>query len=315
MYAAGHPPLPSLEVMSFSRDQRMHYNLSRDLPYLVDLARKDPEKSWRLFHFRGDDVESQVTRQLAVGAIMALKANAKLLADKANSIDPAKDALDLAHFDCYGCHHDLQSDGWRRARGFIGIPGRPQIRPGVALLAKIVAEHAATARNAGEFIALRQFPDKFRTLTAAFDARPFGAPGDVAAAANGIVNWCDAVLKELDEVRYNKAETARLLKMIVAAGQRPPKDQPNPWVDADAAQQLVWAAGALLPEIADLAAGQRATAVLKSFENLKPQVRETGNNDLLAPQLGDRLHRLYRFEPDHLYDKFAELAAILGGTS
>jgi hypothetical protein len=32
MYAAGHPPLPPLEVMTFSRDPPMHTTYARDLP-------------------------------------------------------------------------------------------------------------------------------------------------------------------------------------------------------------------------------------------------------------------------------------------
>ena len=40
MYAAGHPPLPPLEVMTFSRDQPMHYKLPKDLPYFRRRTRK-----------------------------------------------------------------------------------------------------------------------------------------------------------------------------------------------------------------------------------------------------------------------------------
>src|SRR5262249_53251723 len=149
-------------------------------------------------HFRGAEAESQVTRQTAVGTIMSLRAAAKLLAERASALDPSKEALDLAHFDCYGCHHDLQSPSWRQRRGFVGVPGRPQIRPGVALLAKLVAEHAANALNADASNPLRAFPENFKAVTDTFDARPFGDPAKVSEAAKGLVAWCDEALKELD---------------------------------------------------------------------------------------------------------------------
>lgn len=311
MYAAGHPPLPSLETMSFSRDQKMHYKLARDLPYLNELAKSDPDKAWKLFHYRGDESESQVARQFAVGAIMALRANAELLARKAEGIDPAKEALDLAHFDCYGCHHDLQSDGWRRARGFIGVPGRPQIRPGVALLAKVVAEHAAAARNADDSSPLTKFGETFKTLTDVFDARPFGEPAKVRTAAEGIVAWCDKALQELEGVRYNKAESAKLLKQIIAAGLKPPEGKTNPWVDADAAQQLIWAVSVLATELGSDDKTSQLKSILGTVKNLRPEVRNTSNNELIAGTLGDRLKRQNNFEPADLYSAFGKMAEVV----
>src|SRR5213079_1423062 len=65
MYAAGHPPLLPLEVMTFSRDQPMHYKYARDLPYFDTL---DAGDAWRLFHYRKG--ECQPARQVAVGAVV-----------------------------------------------------------------------------------------------------------------------------------------------------------------------------------------------------------------------------------------------------
>lgn len=307
MFAAGHPPLQSLEVMRFSKDQKQHYRAPGEVPFIRNYAaEKDAKKAWELYHYRSD--ESAQARQFAVGAIMALRANAELLARKAEGVDPAKDALDLAHFDCYGCHHDLQSDGWRKARGFIGVPGRPQIRPGSALLAKIVAEHAAAARNAGASSPLTKFGDTFKALTDAFDARPFGETARVKSAAEGIVAWCDAVLKELDDVRYTKAESAKLLKQVIAAGLKPPEGNTNPWVDADAAQQLLWAVSVLSTELDSAEKTAQLQTILGTVKNLRPEVRNTSNNELIAGTLSDRLKRQNSFEPNDLYSAFGKMA-------
>jgi hypothetical protein len=310
MYAAGHPPLPSIEVMAFSRDQKMHYLLAKDLPYLQKLAKDDPDKCWRLFHFRGADAESQVARQTAVGAIMSLRAAAKLLTDRAGGLDASKEALDLAHFDCYACHHDLQSPSWRQARGYVGVPGRPQIRPGVALMAKLVAEHAASALNADASSPLRTFPESFKVVTDAFDARPFGDPAKVSEAAKGLVAWCDEVLKQLDNVRYNREQTAKLLKHFVDAGQAQPEGKTNPWLDADAAQQLVWSVESLRTEL-EGPDGPIAQTLDSLKTKLPREVRDTSKTDFLATQLGGRLKRQYEFTPEELHAAFAKVAGIV----
>jgi hypothetical protein len=310
MYAAGHPPLPPVEVMAFSRDEPMHYKLARDLPDLVRIASADPDKSWKLFHFRGADVESQVARQTAIGAIMSLRAAAKLIADRAGAIDPSKEALDLAHFDCYACHHDLQSPSWRQARGYVGVPGRPQIRPGLALPAKVVAEHAANALNADASSPLRTFGDNFKYVTDTFDARPFGEPAKVAEAAKALVAWCDDALKQLDNVRYNREQTAKLLKAFVDAGQAPPEGKTNPWLDADAAQQLVWTLESLRGEL-EGPDGPIAQTLDTLKSKLPREVRDTSKMDFLATTLGGRLKREYEFTPDEFHAAFGKLAGMV----
>lgn len=312
MYAAGHPPLLPFEAMSFSRDQKMHYKLSKDLPYLRDLAKQDQEKCWRLFHFRGEDVESQVARQVAVGAVMNLRATAKMLADKAAVIDPNKETLDLAHFDCYACHHDLQSPSWRQARGYIGVSGRPQIRPGVALFAKLVADHAATALNSDESSPLRKFGDSFKTVTDAFDTRPFGEPAKVSEAAKAVVAWTDEVLKELEKVRYNREQTAKLMKLFVDAGLAPPEGKTNPWLDSDAAQQLVWSVDSLRSEL-EGPDGPMAQTLDTLKSKLPREVRDTSKTEFLGtPQtLGARLKRQYEFMPEELNAAFGKLAGMV----
>lgn len=310
MYAAGHPPLPSIEVMAFSRDEPMHYKLAKDLPELVRLAAADPDKTWKNFHFRGADVESQVTRQTAVGAVMSLRAAAKLLAERASALDPSKEALDLAHFDCYACHHDLQSPSWRQARGYVGVPGRPQIRPGVALFAKLVAEHAANALNADASSPLRTFPHAFKAVTDAFDARPFGEPAKVSDAAKALAAWCDAVLKQLENVRYNREQTTKLMKMLVDAGQAPPEGKTNPWLDADSAQQLVWSVESLRGEL-EGPDGPIAQTLDTLKSKLPREVRDTSKTDFLATQLGPRLKRQYEFTPEEFFAAFAKLAGMV----
>src|SRR5207302_3539734 len=121
----------------------------RENKYLNGL---DADAAWKRFHYRPG--ESAAARQVAVGAVTGLRSSLKLVADAAKALDPDKDSLDLAHFDCYACHHDLKSESWRQRRGFAGIPGRPQLRPGYALLARAVIHGALTQPRspAGELL-------------------------------------------------------------------------------------------------------------------------------------------------------------------
>src|SRR5262249_31657894 len=107
MYAAGHPPLPPLEVMSFSRDQKWHYKLARDLPYLNELVKKDiankTDNAWKLFHYRGNEIESQPARQVAVGALVSLRTQIELLIPADDEKNSAGNGLDYAKFNCAAC--------------------------------------------------------------------------------------------------------------------------------------------------------------------------------------------------------------------
>ncbi|HEY1380062.1 MAG TPA: multiheme c-type cytochrome [Gemmataceae bacterium] len=301
MFAAGHPPLPGVEVMAYSRDQPMHYIPPRENKYLSSL---NPDAAWKLFHYRPG--ESAAARQVAVGAVTSLRSSLKLVADAAKATDPEKDALDLAHFDCYACHHDLQSRGWRQKRGFAGVPGRPQLRPGYALLARTVVQHATDVRGSAAGV-LGQFGPKWDKLTAAFDRRPFGVPADVTAAANDLVAWCDAALKELEQIPYDPAHAAKLLKALATAAAAP--DAP---LDADAAQQFVWAADVLRADLSDTDAAKQIGEQLAGLkEMLTQQVRDPHGTELLGPKLNARLERLNRYDPDPVRAAFGRIAALV----
>lgn len=302
MYAAGHPPLPAIETMAFSRDEPMHYKFAKDLPELVKMAQADPESTWRRFHFRSN--ESQAARQVAVGAIACLRSSLKLLAEAAKEAETKKDGLDLAHFDCYACHHDLQSQGWRQQRGFNGVPGRPQLRPAYMLLASAVARNAAESRGASANV-LGQFDTKWNNLVTALAGRPFGDPAQIASASNDLIAWCDAAIKELDQVRYDPAQTARLIKSLAQTAAM--RDSP---MDADAAQQFVWAIDVLCGELADDATKREIGEQLASIKEMLPtQVREPRGADLLGPKLDERLERLNRkFDPEQLKKAMTRIA-------
>ena len=127
MYAAGHPPLPGIEIATFSDAMPRHWQ------YLKEklIGRKPEEARLLKDYYRAPDLEQ--TQLVQAGAAVSLKQSMLLLTHDAQAASRTKGDnarnLDLASFDCYACHHDLKTPSWRQERGYSGKPGRPQFRP------------------------------------------------------------------------------------------------------------------------------------------------------------------------------------------
>src|SRR5262249_42928535 len=137
MFAAGHPPLPSFEVATFSRNQPPHWREARDVPYF----QKHSEEDVKNFHL--EDMDFQRTKLALVGSVVALRQTMNLVRERADFEAPnprevwpellfgpeaakvpddallRKEApsrwpeLAMAHSDCFACHHDLKYPGYR----------------------------------------------------------------------------------------------------------------------------------------------------------------------------------------------------------
>ncbi len=191
MYAAGHPPLPPFELATYLDGEPRHWSPTAKLPYFDALA-KNPGELWRRFHAQPAGVEVPAGRELAVGAVAALRAEATLIEAGTES---SRDGLDFARFDCLACHHDLKTPSDRQARApKHGAPGRPTLRPSIAALAEVVAAHAAASPDATLQASAADFAAKWDALSAAAVEKPFGNPNAVRSAAAGVVRWCDAFL-------------------------------------------------------------------------------------------------------------------------
>jgi hypothetical protein len=309
MYAAGHPPLPPLEVMTFSRDQPMHYKWPKDLPYFQTL---DPQKAWELFHYRKG--ESQPARLVAIGALGAFRAAVNTLAQAAEESHSHNAILDFAHFDCAACHHDLKLPSWRQARGYAGAPGRPLPNIGPLALLRVVLDHGAAATPALKPVA-DEFAAKYAQLVRAFDTRPFGDPGAIATATRDLATWADNAEQGLQAVVYTPEETRKLLTMIAAAAAAPAAS-PSPGLDFDAAQQLYWAFEILREECPDLPAAVKAESealsntlligLLKGNEQPRPFIADEQKGPLK-----ERFKRVANYDPAAFRTAFARIHAAL----
>jgi hypothetical protein len=227
MYAAGHPPLPGFEAATFSDAQSRHWEY---------LAEKSPER-WKRLKPLPDRRNLERTQLVVVNALVSLRESMNLFADQAsaNISDPVGAQWpDFARFDCYACHHELESrDGmsWRQTRRRDVQPGRPTPPDWPLILIRLGIE-AADPRQAASL------EDRLNQQLAAFRESmrlgPFGNPKSVAPVARNVAAWADYLLKSLRDTVFDRALARQLLKRLcrMACDSIP---------DYDSARQIAWA--------------------------------------------------------------------------
>jgi hypothetical protein len=245
MYAAGHPPLPGIEIAAFSDEQPRHWQYLRE---------KD-EEIRKLLEFRSGRMEQ--TELIAVSGLVTLRRALELLAVPAEPESDGRPAPDFARYDCYACHHELRSPGlsWRQARGTEAAPGRPLAPswPGALAVLSIVA---ADPRLAAEREV--QFRDHIRSVHAALASQPFGNRAEIVGSVQRFTQWADQILGELADLTKPQpkdapqapqpariigraAAIAMLQRLCELAIQRIP--------DYDSARQMAWACRSLYEEL------------------------------------------------------------------
>ncbi|MDY3551896.1 multiheme c-type cytochrome [Gemmata sp. JC717] len=240
MFAAGHPPLPPLDLLAYTREQPRHWGLAGDMPYITRLAEKDEkdktDKAFVRFHYRQG--ESFVARRFAESTLAALGATATLGAQLADDAKAKSDGLDFAAFDCYSCHHNLKYPSERQDRGYVGRPGRPLYRPAAFALARLVLDHAGGMKDGAALKGAAEELDRLELeLADAFTVKTYGDADKVKAATQKIAAWSEAAGKKLEPVRYTPDEVTKLLTKLTATASEAKK----PVGDPEVAQLYLWA--------------------------------------------------------------------------
>jgi hypothetical protein len=275
MYAAGHPPLPPLEMGAFAKEQPYHfYHRDGNEYFKEELQKKDNKKSvYDRFHYR--EGESTEARMLAHGSIVGLQSSLEMYAAETGK---NKDGLlDFAHFDCASCHHDLKNPGERQTRPG-GITGRPPMKTQTDLLEAVV-KHAADPTGKGtedpKWVKHRNDLDtQLMELKTAFTARPFGDNKLVGDASKKLLATTNDILKNLEAIEYSDAAVKQLITVI--KDQLTAKSTKGDYVEAESASQLSWALLSLLREVKDDAERKKLEDALKPVivvalrEPLKP---------------------------------------------
>ena len=213
MYAAGHPPLPSVDVARFVKNIPQHWRDMNQVPWWKEA----PERIQRLNGYEeGKLFETELTM---VGNMVALRESMKLLAERADleqvtaenlnqwpelSINPrVRDdprfqkgqlvelaesrwpEMAMTHSDCLACHHELKAPGWRQRRGFPSVPGRPLPRSFPLALIELSIDQFGTPDDLGEF------QERLDRLIQSFTEQPFGNPRSIHDAAASLSTWSE----------------------------------------------------------------------------------------------------------------------------
>jgi hypothetical protein len=117
MYAAGHPPLPSVELDAFIDQMPAHWNAVNN--------KQDFTHRERYLELNRYAQDSGKLNQIVLHALVAYRTSLQLIV----SINAKSDEYawpELGVYDCYGCHHELKNPSWRGQTLPGVVPGRPQ---------------------------------------------------------------------------------------------------------------------------------------------------------------------------------------------
>jgi hypothetical protein len=306
MYAAGHPPLPSIEVATFSDQQPRHWQLLRE---------KD-EAIRKVLAFKEGRLEQ--TELVAVDSLVALKASLEFLTGRPDRDGVQPPMLDFAQFDCAACHHELVQSGrsWRQAHGSGHAPGRPLPPHWPQTLVRLGLEAADPARADDWFIELKGKLNKFES---AMTERPFGNIEKARTIGAEIMGSLEGPLASLDVKIQNKSGTGgeivgqdTALKMLHSLNKCAAERTP----DYESARQLAWAFRTIYLEWSR-EPNQPKKEILEILDKLDQRLfltlgpGRTGKRSPIVESLDARLKASASYSPSEFLKDFQTLIAKL----
>lgn len=279
MFAAGHPPLPGIEVESFAQQTSRHWRPLAEKPVFEFRDQFAAQN-----HLAVNDFTE--SRTVVIGGVVALRESLALLGDTATS--DLRQWPEFASFDCAACHHDLRADSWRQQRGFRGQPGRPQLHVWPETLIKIGIVSVANKRGLSS-VECQKLLDEYKAgrdaIQNVLDQQPFGDAAKMASKdGNGVtqnlVKWLDQVIWTDDgEQRsslegFNQADAIEVLQLMTGA--KPEYFDPDTEVfDFSSARQLAWAISVVSNELTRRAADGKLSYDNDKVDRIVMELSET----------------------------------------
>lgn len=240
MYAAGHPPLPSVELNTFINAMPRHWRTPDELyAELADYPQRSEYFATSipaLTEVQSESVETLPwsTYTMVFGALGSQQQSLRLIAQAAQ---PSSEHWgDYALYDCAACHHELRDRSVRQKAREGGIPGRPR------LLEWPKALSLATADAIGEHESFSQWNS---ILTKAVTRRPFGERETVGRSAS---EFADAI-EQMKRPLTTKCLTQEFLNGLLTALTDTPDEL---LVDYHSARQINWAVRCIDADMAKL---------------------------------------------------------------
>ena len=235
MYAAGHPPIPSIEVQKFCEEMPQHWQTPSQLyESLSDYDKRDEYFKLNYPGVTERDGADKVfwkTRKMLIGALQARKKSMQLYADTAK---PQHDWADYSLYDCAACHHELKSVSLRQQRGFPGAPGRPRQHEWPDALLDILYGFGSLSKAA----------DLELRLETQFAMTPFGDPAQVGPTAKQLAVRLKSHVDTLEKAPVNARTAGGLLRQLTETPQ-------SRLFTYDAGRQVVWAMQTIADELTE----------------------------------------------------------------
>ncbi len=233
MYAAGHPPLPSIELQTFCQQMPQHWQTPSQL--YASLSSYDKRDQYFTTNYPGVVAGADAattfwnTRKMLLGALVARKKSLDLFAD---SSQPHQWA-DYSLYDCASCHHELQRQSQRQLRGFPAAPGRPRQHEWPAAIVDVALAFAGTD--------VQQLESE---LTGKLGWQPFGDPADVVPVINSLQAQLERAIEAAESRPIDEATARSLLQKLAST-------PPEKLFTYDSARQLAWAMHVIADELND----------------------------------------------------------------
>lgn len=306
MYAAGHPILPPLEIVTFAENLPQHWRGPHATPYL----RNASEEVKALYP--AARTRFPRTQMALAGGVIVLRESLRLVSERAGgsraivperlwpelSSEERANAGDhwgevaMAQADCAACHHDLAAPSWRQARGYgYPLPDGRRIdmvpgRPTLPLWPFAIAQVAARQGQGRGALAGRNEPltRNLELLARTGNEVPFGRPAEVAEAARLLVRDCDALVAEVMKRPLDEVTVRQMIQDVCTSPQVAS-------ADADTARQLASFVRVAVEELSPT--GPEAVAVRKLLTemegplNLRPYASREARQEQLGRLIGE----------------------------
>ena len=299
MFAAGHPPLPGIEIESFARQMPPHWQYLNE----KDEFKFRPEYVAANFPHVNDQAGNEMyrTRAVVLGGVTAMREAIELFVDQSAG---SEQQPELAVYDCFACHHDLKMPSWRQQRGFVGTPGRPRMRPWPTALVRLGIFHAFS-NKAGFEQHDDVFQQRLNAVHQALDARPFGDRAAIRKAGLTLVEHLNELSEELETKSYDQAAAHRLFRYLCREGAQQLHDY-------DSARQIGWAARSMYAAFDPKPDNSnQIEAIIDDLTQLLRLDLPAGQNRSISSELPEALETLANYEPEPFRQSMERLGKLV----
>ena len=308
MYAAGHPPLPSIELHRFCEKMPQHWRTPAELyESLSDFDDRDEYFTTNYRDAAPAGTAGEIywnTRKMLIGSLSARIAQLELYIDTHNMLQHTPWG-DYSLYDCSACHHELRTESQRQQRGFPGAPGRPRPSEWPDAVVQAACGLLGEANT-------QQWTKLERDFDQAFSRTPFGNPSDVNGAAIALSEFLKSQLKRVERRPIAEREARTMLQCLASLA----NDSRQPLLTYDAVRQTVWAMQTIAAEMKSKGALLTPYDAIMSLGNsgktgVDAALPATRNDRIFPDGLGRELPLRARFDSEAFIARLKSIASGL----